>query len=52
MLELKSRLAQQSMAPQSKAISTQYPVMIIGGAEDKVNECTILKAFFESGRWR
>ncbi len=43
MLELKSRLAQQSMA-----ISTQYPVMIIGGAEDKVNECTILKAFFES----
>ena len=48
MLELKSRLAQQSMALQSKAISTQYPVMIIGGAEDKVNECTILKAFFES----
>jgi cyanophycinase len=43
MLELESRLAQQSMA-----ISTQYPVMIIGGAEDKVNECTILRAFFES----
>jgi cyanophycinase len=43
MLELEFRLAQQSMA-----ISTQYPVMIIGGAEDKVNECTILRAFFES----
>ncbi len=43
MLELESRLAQQSMA-----ISTQYPVMIIGGAEDKVNECHILRAFFES----
>ncbi|MEL7511234.1 MAG: cyanophycinase, partial [Cyanobacteria bacterium J06554_3] len=29
-------------------ISTQYPVMIIGGAEDKTNECNILRAFFES----
>lgn len=29
-------------------ISTQYPVMVIGGAEDKVNECSILKAFFKS----
>ncbi|MEO0770366.1 MAG: cyanophycinase [Cyanobacteria bacterium J06649_4] len=43
MLEMKSRLAQKSMA-----ISTQYPVMIIGGAEDKTNGCDILKAFFES----
>ncbi|HEY9825405.1 MAG TPA: cyanophycinase [Stenomitos sp.] len=30
------------------AISTQYPVMVIGGAEDKVNGCSILTAFFES----
>ncbi|MGB3300310.1 MAG: cyanophycinase [Phormidesmis sp.] len=43
MLEMESRLAQQYMT-----ISTQYPVMIIGGAEDKVNSCDILKAFFES----
>ena len=44
MLELKSSLAQQSMVD----ISTQYPVMIIGGAEDKVNTCDILTAFFKS----
>lgn len=43
MLGRKSLLAQKSMA-----ISTQYPVMIIGGAEDKTNECNILRAFFES----
>lgn len=43
MLELESRLAQQSMT-----MATQYPVMIIGGAEDKVNGCEILSAFFES----
>ncbi|MGB7086985.1 MAG: cyanophycinase [Phormidesmis sp.] len=43
MLELEFRLAQQSMA-----MATQYPVMIIGGAEDKVNGCDILAAFFES----
>lgn len=43
MLLLESRLAQQSMA-----MATQYPVMIIGGAEDKVGGCDILKAFFES----
>jgi cyanophycinase len=30
------------------AISTLYPIMIIGGAEDKVNGCGILTAFFES----
>ncbi|PZD72696.1 Cyanophycinase [Acaryochloris thomasi RCC1774] len=29
-------------------IPTQYPIMVIGGAEDKVNECSILTAFFES----
>jgi cyanophycinase len=28
--------------------STHYPVMVIGGAEDKVNACTILTAFFNS----
>jgi cyanophycinase len=39
----KSLLTQQSMA-----ISTQYPIMVIGGAEDKVNECSILTAFLES----
>lgn len=43
MLELQYRLTQSSMAT-----STQYPVMIIGGAEDKVNGCDILKAFFKS----
>ena len=43
MLEMQSRLAQKSMA-----ISTRYPVMIIGGAEDKTNGCDILRAFFES----
>ncbi len=43
MLEMKSRLAQRSMA-----ISTQYPVMVIGGAEDKTDSCDILRAFFES----
>jgi cyanophycinase len=32
----------------SMAIPTQYPIMVIGGAEDKVNECSILTAFFES----
>jgi cyanophycinase len=32
----------------SMAISTQYPVMVIGGAEDKVNGCGILTAFFKS----
>jgi cyanophycinase len=32
---------------QPMAISTQYPIMVIGGAEDKVNECGILTAFFE-----
>lgn len=29
-------------------ISTHYPVMVIGGAEDKVNGCDILTAFFKS----
>ncbi len=44
MLELESSLAQQFMVD----ISTQYPVMIIGGAEDKANTCDILTAFFKS----
>ena len=43
MLELEFRLAQKSMA-----VSSQYPVIIIGGAEDKVNGCDILSAFFRS----
>nr|WP_309739863.1 MULTISPECIES: cyanophycinase [unclassified Chamaesiphon] len=29
-------------------ISSHYPVMVIGGAEDKVNGCGILNAFFRS----
>nr|WP_309736270.1 cyanophycinase [Chamaesiphon sp. OTE_75_metabat_556] len=29
-------------------IPTHYPVMVIGGAEDKVNGCAILNAFFNS----
>jgi cyanophycinase len=43
MLEDQFLLAQQFMA-----ISTHYPVMVIGGAEDKVNGCSILTAFFQS----
>ncbi|WP_373541218.1 cyanophycinase [Chamaesiphon sp.] len=43
MLEVQPFLAQQSMV-----ISTHYPVMVIGGAEDKVNGCGILTAFFTS----
>lgn len=30
------------------ATVTRYPVMVIGGAEDKVNGCEILTAFFET----
>ena len=43
MLEVQPFLAQQSMM-----ISSHYPVMVIGGAEDKVNGCGILSAFFTS----
>jgi cyanophycinase len=43
MLEVKPFLDRQSMP-----ISTHYPVMVIGGAEDKVNGCSILTAFFKS----
>ncbi len=43
MLEVTPVLAQKSMV-----ISTHYPVMVIGGAEDKVNGCDILTAFFKS----
>jgi cyanophycinase len=39
-------------SPQSMVISTQYPVMVIGGAEDKVNGCGILTSFFESAGGR
>ena len=47
MLEAKTFSAQQSMI-----ISTHYPVMVIGGAEDKVNGCGILTAFFKSAGGR
>ena len=43
MLKMESGIVQQPMV-----ISTQYPVMVIGGAEDKVNGRNILTAFFES----
>jgi cyanophycinase len=43
MLEVQPFLAQQFMV-----ISSHYPVMVIGGAEDKVNGCGILNAFFKS----
>lgn len=43
MLKQESRLAQRSMV-----MSSQYPVMVIGGAEDKVNGCDILTAFYEN----
>ncbi len=43
MLEVKPFIDRQSMA-----IDTHYPVMVIGGAEDKANECAILSAFFKS----
>lgn len=48
MLELKSRSTQSSMTQQPMATSTRYPVMIIGGAEDKIDKRTILSAFYES----
>jgi cyanophycinase len=34
------------------AIPTQYPIMAIGGAEDKVGKLTILNTFFESAGGR
>jgi cyanophycinase len=43
MLKVTPFLDQKSML-----ISTHYPVMVIGGAEDKVNGCGILTAFFKS----
>jgi cyanophycinase len=43
MLEAKPFLAQEYMS-----ISTRYPIVVIGGAEDKVNGCDILTTFFES----
>ncbi len=50
MLDVKPFLPSQSMAIsiEHSIISTKYPMMVIGGAEDKVNECGILTAFFES----
>jgi cyanophycinase len=43
MLEIEPVLTQKFMA-----ISTHYPVMVIGGAEDKVDGRGILTAFFEN----
>ncbi len=43
MQELQLRSAQQSMV-----ISTHHPIMIIGGAEDKVNARDILTTFFKA----
>ncbi len=43
MLEVKPLLAHKPMT-----VSTRYPVMIIGGAEDKTNGCSILNAFVKS----
>ena len=43
MIEVEPLFTQKRMG-----ISTQYPVMVIGGAEDKVNGREILTAFFES----
>ena len=48
MLELESRLAYSSMFQQSATHSIQYPVIIIGGAEDKTGKRTILSTFYES----
>ena len=49
MLEVKPVISQQSMtiSTQYPIISTRYPTMAIG-AEDKVNGCDILTAFFQS----
>jgi cyanophycinase len=43
MLVSESRLVEPHML-----ISTQYPIMVVGGAEDKVNGCAILTDFFAS----
>lgn len=43
MLELQPLLTQNAMA-----VANRYPVIIIGGAEDKTGDRTILKAFFTS----
>jgi cyanophycinase len=50
MLEVKPFISQQSMtiSTQYSIVANRYPIMVIGGAEDKVNECDILTAFFES----
>ena len=48
MLGLESRLAYSSMFQQSATNPIQYPVMIIGGAEDKTGKRTILSTFYES----
>jgi cyanophycinase len=43
MLVSESRLVEPHML-----ISAQYPIMVVGGAEDKVNGCAILADFFAS----
>ncbi len=39
---------QPSIIPKNMTTPTQYPIMVIGGAEDKVNGRSILTAFFAS----
>jgi cyanophycinase len=39
---------QHSIAPKIMTIPTHYPIMVIGGAEDKVDGRSILTAFFQS----
>ncbi|MEM6450413.1 MAG: cyanophycinase [Cyanobacteria bacterium P01_D01_bin.105] len=48
MLELESRSSHSSMIQQPIATSVRYPIMVIGGAEDKLDKRTILSAFYES----
>jgi cyanophycinase len=48
MIEQEIYPSQISLAASLATASTRYPVMVIGGAEDKVGDCVILKAFFVS----
>jgi cyanophycinase len=50
MLEVEHVISQQFMTTSTHypIVANRYPTMVIGGAEDKVNECDILTAFFES----
>jgi cyanophycinase len=41
-------VSESCLAEPDMLISTQYPIMVVGGAEDKVNGCDILANFFAS----